>query len=129
MMGGNILTGAECLELSCKCFQFVLDRIFEPGVECIGLPACVPGGACSKTSALHRFTHKKFEFEERMMRTSGYPDFRAHAFDHLRLISLLEVGPGTGECRDWMSWIRDIADDWTRNHLIHHDHSFKEWVG
>lgn len=129
MMSGNILTGAESLDLSCTCFQFVLDRIFDPGVECIGLPACVPSSVCSKTRALSRFALKKFEFEERMMRNSGYPDFRSHASDHRRLISLLESGPGIGRCGDWMSWIRDIADDWTRNHLSHHDRSFKEWVG
>lgn len=128
MMTGNILTGAESLDLSCKCFQFVLDRIFDPGVECIGLPACAPNRVCSKTKALSRFAHKKFEFEERMMRNSGYPDFGIHASDHRRLISRLESGPGIGGCGNWMSWIRDIADDWAHNHLGNHDGLFKDWV-
>ena len=128
MMTGNILTGAESLDLSCKCFQFVLDHIFEPGVECVGLPACTSSRLCSKTRALSRFARKKFEFEERMMHHSGYPDFGVHASDHRRLIARLEHGPAIGGCSGWISWIREIGDDWARNHMSGHDRSFMEWV-
>lgn len=129
MMNGDILTGAERLDLSCKCFQFVLDRIFDPGVECVGLPVCASSRACSKTKALSRFARQKFEFEERMMTTSAYPNFGAHVSDHRRLISRLEAGPEAEGCGGWLSWIREIADDWALNHMKVHDETFRKWVG
>jgi hypothetical protein len=128
-MDGNTLTGLERLDLSGNCFQFVFDQIVEPGVECVGWSVCALNSLCSKTRALSRFARKTFEFEERMMLSSGYPGFDVHVSDHRRLISRLEGGPGIRGCGDCLSWIREVALDWGQDHANNYDYQLKLWLG
>jgi len=127
-MEGNIPSDRERFDLSGQSFLFVLGHIFDPGVECIGLNRCHQSAHCSKAQALTRFARRKFEFEERLMRLSGYPGFDRHAEDHRRFIGKLEGGRlHHGSC-DWLLRLREVSDDWTRKHLSDFDHDFGEWA-
>ncbi|MBW7851663.1 MAG: hypothetical protein H3C38_14310 [Rhodospirillales bacterium] len=125
----ELASGVRSIDAGAEGLFFLLNNLFQPGVECHqGTSACRDLG-CGKIAAIRRYLVRRFAEEERMMRASGYPDARQHADDHAHMLTRLEAllaAHKCGQCDE--AEIRQFVAAWSLDHIFARDKQYGTWA-
>lgn len=125
-------TGVPAIDAGNDGLRFLLERVFEPGVECrrghAGQGAC-DFSACSRIQAIIRYVGRNFAHQERVMTEAAYPDAIRHSGDHALLLDHLTVMLKAQVCADSDGRkVHDLIAHWVVEHAERHDHPFGRWA-
>lgn len=120
----HVVTGIRSLDVSHKCLEFVLDRLFHPRMMC-----AVQGGACARIKDTIRFLARNLEREEQLMRAAKYPRFAVHAREHKKLLEKLTKMERTMICGDYDNrQVSEFLADWMDDHVTAFDKPFGDFL-
>ena len=112
--------------------RFLLERVFEPGVEC---RRGVHGGGscdfdrCSRIDAILRYVSRNFAHQEQVMAEAAYPEVDLHGEDHAALVDNLAVMMRAKVCaeRD-AAKVQAFVVHWLMEHARRCDYPLGRWL-
>jgi len=125
-------TGVPAIDAGNEGLRFLLERMFEPGVECRrghgGRGEC-DFSSCSRIEAILRYVARNFTRQEEVMAEGGYPEAERHQSDHASLLVHLEVMLRGHVCAEKdAAKVRDFVAHWASEHALRCDHPFGRWA-
>ncbi|TAN75441.1 MAG: hypothetical protein EPN20_02460 [Magnetospirillum sp.] len=125
-------TGVPAIDAANDGLRFLLERVFEPGVECRRGPSgkgeC-DHSRCSRIEAILRYIGRNFASQERVMAESSYPEAARHGDDHASLLDRLTVMLQAQVCADRESRkVHDLIAHWMIEHAKRCDTPFGRWA-
>ena len=124
--------GVPAIDAANDGLRFLLERVFEPGVECRrghgGKGEC-DYARCTRIDAIIRYVGRNFASQERVMCESSYPEAEDHGNDHATLVDRLNVMLHAQVCADRDSAkVRDLIVHWMNEHAKRCDTPFGRWA-
>lgn len=125
-------TGVAAIDAANDGLRFLLERMFQPGVECRkgdqGKGEC-DYQHCSRIAAIIRYVGRNFSSQERVMTDSAYPEAGRHCDDHARLVDSLTIMLKAKICADRDSGkVHDMVAHWMIDHAKGCDATFGRWA-
>jgi hypothetical protein len=125
-------TGVPAIDEATDGLRFLLEHVFQPGVECRrgpdGKGAC-DRQRCVRIAAIIRYVGRNFASQERVMTDSFYPEAGRHGDDHASLLSRLTVMLQAQVCADRDSRkVHDFVSQWMTDHSKRCDTPFGRWA-
>jgi hypothetical protein len=125
-------TGVRELDAGNEGLCYLLERLFEPGVECrrgpSGAGVCAYQN-CTRIEAIIRYVRGNFAKHELVMAASSYPGHDAHRADHSALVAELTAMRCGGVCADRNGdAVRDFVARWALEHFQQWDRPFGKWA-
>ena len=103
---------------------FLLAAAFQSDAPCQGA-----GGQCPRVDGLQVFLGRRFDREERLMRTTGYPGSEAHVAEHSTILELVDNFHRTFRCGYYDPAIfLDGLETWIVGHINRHDKPFGRFL-
>lgn len=122
-------TGLRDLDASNEVLCYLIDRVFDPMVECRRAKGSCDHSKCTKIGAILKFTQRNFAVHESLMSETAYPLSAEHALDHARLVQGLEAMQAAYVCGDRdRNMVRDFVVRWTRRHVHSCDRPLGDWA-
>ena len=125
-------TGVPAIDAGNDGLRFLLDRMFEPGVECrkgAGGKGQCDYNRCSRIEALIRYVGRNFASQEEVMDASFYPEAERHYDDHASLVDKLTVMLQAQVCADREGGkVHDFIVHWMNEHAKRCDTPFGRWA-
>jgi hemerythrin len=125
-------TGVPAVDRVNDGLRFLLERVFEPGVECRrglhGSGHC-DFDRCSRLDAILRFVSRNFAHQDQVMAEAGYPERQGHGDDHAALIDHLSVMMRAKVCAERDSAkVQAYLVHWLMDHARRCDHPLGDWL-
>lgn len=125
-------TGVSAIDEANDGLRFLLERVFQPGVECrrgpTGKGEC-DYSCCSRIEAIIRYVQRNFASQERVMAEANYPEASRHGDDHASLLDRLTVMLKGQVCADRDSLkVHDLIAHWMNDHAKRCDAPFGRWA-
>jgi hypothetical protein len=112
--------------------RFLLERVFEPGVECrrgVGGGGHCDFNRCSRLDAIMRFATRNFAHQEQVMAESAYPDINGHGGDHSALVDHLTLLMRARVCADRdAAKVQTFLIHWLMDHARRCDDPLGRWL-
>ncbi|HSV29523.1 MAG TPA: hypothetical protein VLL76_08185 [Candidatus Omnitrophota bacterium] len=122
-------TGLRDVDAANEGLCFVIERIFDPLVECRRRHGGCDHSACTKIGAILKYAGRNFASHEALMAEGNYPLSAEHSLDHARLIQELESMQASRVCGDRdRTLVRDFVTRWTSRHVHGCDRPLGDWV-
>lgn len=108
---------------------YLIERVFDPLVECRRRYGDCDHSACTKIGAVMTYVGRNFLSQECMMRDCAFPHLDEHAHEHKRLLDELAALRQARVCgeRD-RSRVRDLLIRWTAGHVTGGDRALGDWA-
>ena len=125
-------TGVPSIDAANDGLRFLLERVFQPGVECRrgagGRGEC-DLHRCSRIEAIMRYVGRNFAHQEKVMADSAYPEAGRHLDDHTNLLDHLNIMLHAQVCADRDSAkVHDFIAHWVIEHAQRCDHPLGRWA-
>ncbi|OAN51428.1 hypothetical protein A6A04_16045 [Paramagnetospirillum marisnigri] len=125
-------TGVPAIDAANDGLRFLLERVFEQGVECRrgphGKGEC-DLTRCSRIDAILRYVRRNFSYQEEVMAEAGFPEAQRHCDDHTALIEKLTIMRDAHVCADKDSTkVHDFIAHWATNHAKTCDQPLGRWA-
>lgn len=122
-------TGLRDVDSANEGLRFLINRIFDPLVECRRRYGPCDHSWCTKIGALIKYSSRNFAGHEALMEDHGYPLSAEHSLDHARLLQELESMQASKVCGDRdRSLVRDFLSRWVARHLHNCDRPLGDWA-
>ncbi|MDO8608789.1 MAG: hypothetical protein Q7R40_19830 [Phaeospirillum sp.] len=125
-------TGVPAIDEANDGLRFLLQHVFEPGVECRRGPngkGVCDRLRCVRIEAIMRYVGRNFASQERVMTDSSYPEAGPHGEDHASLLNRLAIMRQAQVCADRDSGkVHDFIARWMTDHSRRCDAPFGRWA-
>ncbi|RAU21339.1 hypothetical protein CU669_14315 [Paramagnetospirillum kuznetsovii] len=125
-------TGVPAIDAAHDGLRFLLERVFEPGVECrrgaVGKGEC-DRVRCLRIDAILRYVQRNFSTQEQVMAEAAYPEAQRHQDDHASLVDKLTIMRDGHVCADKDSLkVHDFIAHWAGEHAKRCDQPLGRWA-
>lgn len=125
-------SGVATIDAANDGLRFLLERMFEPGVECRrgahGKGEC-DFSRCSRIDAILRYVQRNFTHQERVMAEADYPEAQRHLGEHAALVENLTIMRDAHVCADKDSAkVHDYIAHWAAEHAKDSDAPLGRWA-
>ncbi len=125
-------TGVPAIDSAKESLRYLLDHVFEQGVECRrgdgGKGEC-DHSRCARLDAIIRFASRNFAHQERALAELGYPEAQRYQDDHTALVERLTIMRDSHVCADRDgSKVHDFIAHWTSEHAKRCDPHLSRWA-
>lgn len=104
--------GVRLIETTNECFAFLVGKMFASGKTCNSTSL-----SCRRIGDMIRFLNRKFEREEELMRSFGFPGLHAHAADHSAFLARMNEAHRTLVCGQYDAVaLSEEIDAWAAVH-------------
>ncbi|CAA7612069.1 hypothetical protein [Magnetospirillum sp. UT-4] len=125
----DVKTGVREIDAGTEGLRYLLQRIFEPMVECRRAAGGCDRTRCSRIQAIITYLGHNFDRQERLMDAGGYPHEDHHRRDHWRLIERLRHMYGANVCADEdATVVREVINRWAADHVPECDRRLGRWA-
>lgn len=125
----GLATGVREIDADTEALCFLMNRIFDPMVECRrGTGAC-DHCQCTRIDAVLRYVRRSFARQEDLMASAAYPGEVAHRLDHAALVEQLEALQASRVCADHdRVLVRETVTRWMASHNHACDRPLANWT-
>ncbi|MGE5547621.1 MAG: hypothetical protein ACM33T_12025 [Solirubrobacterales bacterium] len=110
-------TGIRDIDAGNEGLAFLMERVFDPLVECRRRTGACDHCNCTKIGAVIKFVGRNFLREEDLMRSAAYPSAGDHVRDHYRLVEELKSMQAARVCGDRdRARVREFILRWSKHH-------------
>jgi hypothetical protein len=125
-------TGVREIDAGNEGLRYLLQRLFEPGVECRrgrGGKGDCDFSQCSRIEAIIRYVTRNFARQEQVMAQCGYSNREAHCNDHSLLVDGLKAMQRACLCADRQrDTLCEFIESWMSAHFAHYDWPLGKWA-
>lgn len=124
-----LATGYREIDADTEGLCFLMERIFEPLVECRRCYGSCDHRQCTRIGAIMKYMTRSFSRQDKLMVQAGYPEDEEHRRDHAALIEQLTAMQAARLCADRDSQVvRDAVRRWSLSHNRQCDRPLGDWA-
>lgn len=125
----NLTTGVREIDADTEGLCFLMERIFDPLVECRRRVGPCDHTCCTRLGAILKYVTRSFDRQERLMVKGGYPADAEHRRDHDALVEQLRAMQSAHLCADDdRHVVREAVTSWAIGHNSHCDRPLSSWA-
>lgn len=125
----NLTTGLRAIDADIEGLCFLMERIFDPMVECRRRCGGCDHSRCTRIEAIVKYMTRSFARQDALMAEAAYPGDVAHRRDHDALIGQLRGMQALMVCADLdRKLVEDAVKDWTISHNRLCDRPLGNWA-
>ncbi|MBC7950798.1 MAG: hypothetical protein H7Z12_03125 [Rhodospirillaceae bacterium] len=125
----NLTTGVREIDAYTEGLCFLMDRIFDPLVECRRREGPCDHSHCSRIDAILKYMARGFDCQDRLMAEAVYPGEIEHRRDHDALVAQLRSMQAARLCADHdRHVVHDVVTAWAIGHNSHCDSPLGSWA-
>lgn len=125
----NLKTGVREIDTYTEGLCFLMERIFDPLVECRRREGSCDHSHCSRIDAILKYMARGFDRQDRLMAEAAYPGHHEHRSDHDALVAQLRSMQSAHLCADHdRHVVHDVVTTWAIGHNSHCDNPLGNWA-
>lgn len=125
----DLTTGVREIDAYTEGLCFLMERIFDPLVECRRREGPCDHTSCTRIEAILKYMARGFDKQDRLMAEAVYPAESEHRRDHDALIDRLRSMQSAHLCADRdRHVVRDVVSTWAIGHNSHCDTPLGRWA-
>lgn len=125
----SLATGLREIDADIEGLCYLMERIFDPLVECRRREGHCDHCNCTRIEALARYIRRGFSRQEALMASAAYPSELTHRLEHEGLLAQLEAMHDARICADHeRDLVRDTIGRWLVAHHAQCDRPLANWA-
>lgn len=125
----DLTTGVREIDADTEGLRFLMQRIFDPLVECRRCNGSCDYTSCTRIEAILKYITRSFARQERLMDEACYPADAEHRRDHATLVEQLRAMQAAFVCADRdRHLVRKAVIDWAIDHNHDCDSPLASWA-
>jgi hemerythrin-like metal-binding protein len=125
----DLTTGVREIDAYTEGLCFLMERIFDPLVECRRREGACDHSHCTRIDAIMKYMARGFDRQNRLMAEAAYPGQIEHRRDHDALVAQLRSMQTAHLCAERDSnVVREVVTAWAVGHNSHCDSPLGKWA-
>lgn len=125
----DLTTGVREIDVYTEGLCFLMERIFDPLVECRRREGPCDHSKCTRIAAIMKYMLRGFDRQDHLMAEGGYPGEIEHRRDHAALMAQFRSMQAAHLCADRdRHVVRDMVTEWSIGHNRHCDTPLGNWA-